>query len=98
MDDPYYVRDTISQLRTKPEEGAWAGRLAKLRLLKAEIEEHSGGAKPALLQAIEVAFDRIRRGVYHLCAKCGRRIFEDRVRIEGPWIVTCTDCREHGHS
>lgn len=98
MDDPYYVRDTISQLRTRPEEGAWAVRLAKLRVLKAQIEEHSAGARPPLLEKIDVAIDRIRRGLYHLCAKCGRRIAEDRIRAEGPWLVECESCRGHGHS
>src|SRR5438128_2656959 len=38
-DDAFYVRDTIAALRTDPEKGPWAGREAKLRVLKAQIEE-----------------------------------------------------------
>lgn len=92
-DDPFYNRDTIAGLKQRPEEGPLAGRLAKLRVLRAQIEEHMKGESPPLLRQIDEALDRIRAGVYHLCSKCGRRIPETRDRVEGPWITTCPACR-----
>jgi RNA polymerase-binding transcription factor DksA len=95
-DDPYYNRDTIAALKQKPEDGPWAGRMAKLRILKAQIEENAKGESPPLLKAIDEALDRIRAGIYHLCSKCGRRISETRDRTEGPWITSCAACRGGG--
>ncbi len=92
--DPFYVRDTIAMLRPYPEDGPWAPRLAKMRVLKAQMEE--GGApdkKPALATAIEEAVQRIHAGTYEFCAVCGRRIEDDRTRVEAPWITRCIEHR-----
>lgn len=92
-EDPFYVRDTISMLRPYPEDGPWAGRISKMRILKAQIEENTDASKdkkPALLQMIEEAVERIHAGTYEFCATCGRRIDDDRVRVESPWITRCT--------
>jgi RNA polymerase-binding transcription factor DksA len=93
--DPFYVRDTIAMLRPYPQDGPWAGRISKMRILKAQIEDNvaAGEKKPALLQAIEEAVERIHAGTYEFCATCGRRIDDDRVRIESPWITRCSVCR-----
>src|SRR5437660_1731630 len=40
-EDPFYVRDTIAMLRPYPEDGPWAGRISKMRILKAQIEENA---------------------------------------------------------
>jgi RNA polymerase-binding transcription factor DksA len=94
-EDPFYVRDTIAMLRPYPEDGPWATRLAKMRILKAQIEENAGTSdkKPALLQTIEEAVARIHAGTYEFCATCGRRIEDDRTRIEAPWITRCAEHR-----
>jgi RNA polymerase-binding transcription factor DksA len=93
-DDPFYVRDTIAQLRPYPVDGPWAPRLAKMRLLLAEMSDESTAAKkPALLVQIEEAVSRIHAGTYDHCSSCGRRIVEDRVRTEAPWITRCPACR-----
>jgi hypothetical protein len=93
-EDPFYVRDTIAQLRPYPEDGPWAPRLAKMRLLLAEMgDEAKAGQKPSLLVQIEEAVARIHAGTYGHCASCGRRIVEDRVRTEAPWITRCNACR-----
>src|SRR2546423_13899166 len=95
-EDPFYVRDTIAMLRPYPEDGEWAPRIAKMRVLKAQIEENSpgqGDKKPALLFMIEEAVARIHAGTYEFCAVCGRRIDDDRTRVEAPWITRCTEHR-----
>src|SRR5437879_213412 len=94
--DPFYVRDTISMLRPYAEDGPWAPRLSKMRILKAQIEENVPDAKekrPALLAMIDDAVARIHAGTYEYCATCGRRIDDDRIRIESPWITRCAACR-----
>lgn len=94
-DDPFYVRDTIAMLRPYPADGPWAGRLSKMRILKAQIEENAaaGGKKPPLLDQIEEAVARIHAGTYEFCAQCGRRIEDDRARVEAPWITRCIEHR-----
>src|SRR4051812_41423263 len=96
-DDPFYVRDTIAMLRPYPEDGPWAVRVSKMRILKAQIEENAGPAaadkKPALLQMIDEAVERICAGTYEFCAVCGRKIDDDRVRVESPWITRCSEHR-----
>ncbi|HZV01735.1 MAG TPA: hypothetical protein VFF73_33800 [Planctomycetota bacterium] len=94
-EDPFYVRDTIAMLRPYPQDGPWAGRISKMRILKAQIEENAapGEKKPALLEAIEEAAQRIHAGTYEFCATCGRRIDDDRIRIESPWITRCSQHR-----
>jgi hypothetical protein len=93
--DPYYVRDTIAMLRPYPADGVWAGRLSKMRILKAQMLENAGASdkKPALLVAIDEAEERIHAGTYGHCAACGRLIDDDRIRIESPWITRCAACR-----
>jgi RNA polymerase-binding transcription factor DksA len=96
-DDPFYVRDTIAMLRPYPADGPWAGRLSKMRILAAQIEENAAPTKdkkPALLQMIEEAVERIHAGTYEFCVVCGKRIEEDRQRIEAPWITRCQEHRE----
>jgi RNA polymerase-binding transcription factor DksA len=95
-EDPFYVRDTIAMLRPYPQDGPWAGRISKMRILKAQIEENVAPAKdkkPALLQAIEEAVERIHAGTYEFCATCGKRIEDDRSRVEAPWITRCAQHR-----
>lgn len=94
-EDPFYVRDTISMLRPYEADGPWAGRLSKMRILKAQIQENAAPTdkKPALLDAIEEAVARILAGTYEFCAVCGRRIVDDRIRIESPWITRCSEHR-----
>lgn len=93
-EDPFYVRDTITELRAYPSDGPWAPRLAKMRLLVSEMSEDvAAGKKPALLASIEEAVERIQAGTYDHCASCGKRIVEDRVRTEAPWITRCSACR-----
>ena len=93
-EDPFYIRDTISELRPYPQDGVWAPRLAKMRLLLSEMDEEAkAGKKPPLMAAIEEAIARIHAGTYDHCASCGRRIVEDRVRTEAPWITRCQACR-----
>ena len=95
-EDPFSVRDTIAMLRPDPADGPWAGRLSKIRIMKAQIEENVPGAKdkkPALLATIDEAVARIHAGTYEHCSACGRRIVEDRARTESPWITRCTSCR-----
>ena len=92
-EDPFYVRDTIAMLRPYPQDGPWAGRISKMRILKAQIDENPTDKKPALLGAIEEAVERIHAGTYEVCASCGRRIDDDRVRTEAPWITRCSTCR-----
>ncbi len=96
-EDPFYVRDTIAMLRPYPEDGPWAPRLAKMRILKAQMEENAGPAdkdkKPALLVSIDEAVQRIHAGTYEFCSVCGKRIEDDRVRIEAPWITRCGEHR-----
>lgn len=96
--DPFYVRDTVAMLRPYHEDGPWAPRLAKIRILKAQIEENvpekdRAARKPVLLAAIDEAVARILDGTYDHCASCGRLIHDDRARIEAPWITRCTTCR-----
>ena len=90
-EDPFYVRETIAMLRPYPQDGPWAGRVSKMRILKAQIEENVGAKdkKPALLSSIEEAVARILAGTYEFCATCGQRIEEDRSRVESPWITRC---------
>lgn len=93
-EDPFYVRDTIAMLRPYPADGPWAPRIAKMRILKAQIEENiAADKKPALLGQIEEAVARIHAGTYEFCAVCGRRIEDDRVRVEAPWITRCVEHR-----
>ena len=93
-EDPFYVRDTIAELRAYPANGLWAPRLAKMRLLLSQMgDEAASGKKPPLLVSIEEAVGRIQAGTYDHCAACGRRIVEDRVRTEAPWITRCSACR-----
>jgi DnaK suppressor protein len=44
------------------------------------------------LRQIEAALQRIRRGVYHLCASCGQRIPRER-RTWLPHTTLCVDCQ-----
>ena len=96
-EDPFYVRDTIAMLRPYELDGRWAGRLSKMRILKAQIIEggdaSAGGKSPPLLASIDEAVERINNGTYGVCASCGKSIQEDRVRMESPWITRCPDCR-----
>src|SRR5581483_5847143 len=39
-EDPFYVRDTIAMLRPYQQDGPWADRMAKMRIMKAQIEEN----------------------------------------------------------
>jgi hypothetical protein len=96
--DPFYVRDTIAMLRPYPQDGPWAGRLSKMRILKAQIEaeipaKDLEAKRPPLLALIDEAVARIHAGTYGHCATCGRSIPDDRVRIEAPWIVHCAEHR-----
>ncbi len=96
--DPFYVRDTIAMLRPYPDDGPWAGRLSKMRILKAQIEENVPAKDreekpPAVLKMIDEAVARIHAGTYDHCSNCGRQIHDDRVRIEAPWLTRCADCR-----
>jgi RNA polymerase-binding transcription factor DksA len=95
-EDAFYVRDTIAMLRPYEQDGSWAPRIAKMRILKSQIEENAAtpaDKKPALLLAIEEAVSRIQAGTYEFCAACGQRIHDDRVRIEAPWITRCAEHR-----
>jgi RNA polymerase-binding transcription factor DksA len=93
-EDPFYVRDTIAMLRPYPEDGPWATRLAKMRILKAQMEEGSTpDKKPALLSYIDEAVQRIHAGTYEFCSVCGKRIEDDRARVEAPWITRCAEHR-----
>ncbi len=92
-EDPFYNRDTIAMLKPRSD-GPWSGRASKLAVLKAQIEEHAApGAPPALLSRVNEALARLDAGVYHLCARCGRKVSEDRDRVESPWLVDCAACR-----
>ncbi|MGB9867319.1 MAG: TraR/DksA C4-type zinc finger protein [Bacillota bacterium] len=45
-----------------------------------------------LLAKIDSAIQRINSGRYGLCAKCGRRIPEERVEAV-PWVELCAECQ-----
>ena len=95
-EDPFYVRDTIAMLRPYQQDGPWADRMAKMRIMKAQIEENVAATpdkKPAFLVQIEEAVSRIQAGTYEFCAVCGRRIEDDRARVEAPWITRCAEHR-----
>jgi len=44
------------------------------------------------LKAVEQALVRIRNGKYGVCAQCGRKIPEDRLRAL-PYALLCMDCK-----
>ena len=82
-------------LRPYPEDGPWAGRLSKMRIVKAEIQEHltAKDKPPVMLALIDEAVARIMAGTYDFCSGCGKKLVEDRVRVESPWITRCAACR-----
>jgi len=43
------------------------------------------------LREIDAALDRLSKGRFGSCEKCGKKIASDRLRAE-PTAVTCTDC------
>lgn len=94
-DDALYLRDTIATLRPYELDGAWAPKLAKIRVVKAQIEEglDPKAKKPALLVQIDEALARIQSGQYGQCVACSSEIAEDRLRTESPWITRCPPCR-----
>lgn len=44
------------------------------------------------LKAIEQALSRLRNGKYGICAVCGKKIPEDRLRAL-PYALMCMDCK-----
>ncbi|MBB1248423.1 MULTISPECIES: TraR/DksA family transcriptional regulator [unclassified Rhizobium] len=56
-----------------------------------EVLEGVGQAGLEELRAVNAALDRIARGVFGLCAKCGEPISEARLRAV-PQAALCEDC------
>ena len=44
------------------------------------------------LNAVDQAITRVRNGKYGICAKCGRKIPEERLRAI-PYALLCIDCK-----
>ena len=60
---------------------------------EATIDAHLSQARSRLLQAIEWALLRLKRGNYGFCAGCGKAISRARLRAL-PWTHFCRDCVE----
>jgi len=61
----------------------------------AQVAERLRQTNSRLLGAIEEALERIKRGTFGACARCGRPI--GRLRLQAvPWTRLCLDCKEHG--
>ncbi len=78
-----------------PGAGGWQGDLVDQANSDAEAELqvrlHQSDAR--LLQAIEDALARIRRGTFGVCEACKQPI--SRVRLEAvPWTRHCRECKE----
>ncbi len=78
-----------------PGAGGWQGDLVDQANSDAEAELqvrlHQSDAR--LLQAIEDALARIRRGTFGVCQACKQPI--SRVRLEAvPWTRHCRECKE----
>lgn len=78
-----------------PGAGGWQGDLVDQANSDAEAELQVRVHQPdaRLLQAIEDALARIRRGAFGVCEACKQPI--PRARLEAvPWTRHCRDCKE----
>lgn len=49
------------------------------------------------LKAIEQALTRLKNGKYGICASCGKKIPEERLRAL-PYALLCLDCKNHSEN
>ena len=82
---------------TKPiEPSVSLGRLTRMEAISEKgISEYVLAQNKQALQRLHNALERIERGTYGVCMKCGREIPLGRLRLV-PEALMCVSCSSHG--
>lgn len=82
---------------TKPiEPSVSLGRLTRMEAISEKgISEYVLAQNKQALQKLHNALDRIDRGTYGVCMKCGREVPLGRLRLV-PEALMCVSCSSHG--